>query len=977
MSYSNSQEMPFTGFLKRGCWAAVAGWDLPLEIACYYPWPNQPQVMLVVRDPAQVENCPEPYRGRLSGTPHCHCWTIDVTADLIVAAGPTREDVLHSLRPEGMEQTEAQATFPEGHPDFDPDLGVRAIARRYLNAGLSVLPIDRPGVSGEKARIKCPPGFVSWQASQKTRMSENDFVSFWGRGEPFGIGVACGDASGNLEVIDFDCLETFQRWVSRVETEHPELLSRLVIHQTPADGRHLLYRCGEIGGNTKLARRQDGFIEQDGKKSRNILTLIETRGVGGLIVMPGSPLDTHPSGRPYKIIQGSPETIPTIAPEDRAYLLETARSFNEYDGPDEAREKDTHDGEYEPDSDNPIDDFNQRASFQDILEPKGWSLESGDWEHGRVTLPGKDPRDGASATIGYSDLPILHVFTSSSELEPEANYTKFRLLAVFDHEGDFSAARRAIVEQGFGKEGREFLERRRVEERLEAALAKYEDGVPWDDPDTIEDEEEQPIRPEPQGAVISARSPLPTSRSILAQVWSHEGPVTLHQRGKTWLEWDGRRYRIIEDEDTRRPIWTWLERCRERVSDGEGGVREVPFCPNSKRVNEVMDALRSLCLLPDLNLPRYLGDDPDFPRPENVIAVTNGLLDVEAFLQGREDCLRSHTPLWLSTNVLPYRFVPGATCDRWRWFTDDVMGGDEEAVEFLQKWLGLNLVPDLRHQVIVIGPGSGSNGKGVFTDTAIAMLGEHNVATPTFSSLGERFGRACLLGKLAAFLPDAHLGRDTDSIRVLEFLKSVSGGDPVDIEEKNKPMMTGIRLSTRFTIMVNEMPKLPDASRGIGRRVRIVPFHQSYEGREDRDLRTKLRRELPGILLWALEGLRKLRQDGSLAQPAVGKAMYEEFLADCSPIHTFLRDYCEVGPEHSEDKEQFRKTLNTWLVENGHNTLCATTVTKKLRAANTRIGDGRLREGDKQVRVFTGVKLNPEGKLLLRNDTAMCAGRYA
>src|SRR5206468_1127081 len=159
------------------------------------------------------------------------------------------------------------------------------------------------------------------------------------------------------------------------------------------------------------------------------------------------------------------------------------------------------------------------------------------------------------------------------------------------------------------------------------------------------DEVPLPGRPEPPGAIISPKAPLPTARSLLAQVWSHDDQVTLSQRGKTWLEWDGRRYRIVEDEDVRRPIWTWLERCRERVPDGEGGVREVPVCPNSRRVNEVMDALRSLCLVPDLDLPRYLGDDPDFPRPEGLIALKNGLLDVDAYLRGRGDCLRPHTPL--------------------------------------------------------------------------------------------------------------------------------------------------------------------------------------------------------------------------------------------------------------------------------------------------------------------------------------------
>jgi putative DNA primase/helicase len=41
-------------------------------------------------------------------------------------------------------------------------------------------------------------------------------------------------------------------------------------------------------------------------------------------------------------------------------------------------------------------------------------------------------------------------------------------------------------------------------------------------------------------------------------------------------------------------------------------------------------------------------------------------------------------------------------------------------------------------------------------------------------------------------------------------------------------------------------------------RLAIVPFDVSFAGSEDRDLKTKLEAELPGIMLWALDGLDRL-----------------------------------------------------------------------------------------------------------------------
>jgi hypothetical protein len=42
----------------------------------------------------------------------------------------------------------------------------------------------------------------------------------------------------------------------------------------------------------------------------------------------------------------------------------------------------------------------------------------------------------------------------------------------------------------------------------------------------------------------------------------------------------------------------------------------------------------------------------------------------------------------------------------------------------------------------------------------------------------------------------------------------------------------------------------------------VLTFQNSFRDRMDTELRTRLAAELPGVALWALEGLRRLRANG-------------------------------------------------------------------------------------------------------------------
>ena len=54
---------------------------------------------------------------------------------------------------------------------------------------------------------------------------------------------------------------------------------------------------------------------------------------------------------------------------------------------------------------------------------------------------------------------------------------------------------------------------------------------------------------------------------------------------------------------------------------------------------------------------------------------------------------------------------------------------------------------------------------------------------------------------------------------------------------------------------------------GIWRRIRMIPFTENFEGREDAQLTDKLKQELPGILNWAVEGCLQWQRQGLRSTP--------------------------------------------------------------------------------------------------------------
>jgi hypothetical protein len=318
----------------------------------------------------------------------------------------------------------------------------------YRKLGLNVFPLRADGTRVPKGKWKAyhqekVPAFLLRRHFEDPRAAN-------------GIAGICGSTSGNLEVLDFDDVTVWKPWIRAVSKRLSGLFGYAPLVETPKGGRHLTYRCDQIEGNQVLAR--DDSAE---KKVR-----IETRGQGGFVVLPGSHPETHPTGRPYRLIGGNYAKIPTITPDQRRIVLEIARSFDQsppkrksQDVPRVAVDVATSPGVPLLEAGvTPWDDFNARGpSWEEMLTMAGW-IEVG--MAGDATMwrrPGKDS-GGASASTGHCG-DLFHVFSSNARpFEAGGTYSKFAVLTWLHFGGDFRHSTRALATLGFGHHRDEQIE---------------------------------------------------------------------------------------------------------------------------------------------------------------------------------------------------------------------------------------------------------------------------------------------------------------------------------------------------------------------------------------------------------------------------------------------------------------------------------------------------------------------------------------
>jgi putative DNA primase/helicase len=141
----------------------------------------------------------------------------------------------------------------------------------------------------------------------------------------------------------------------------------------------------------------------------------------------------------------------------------------------------------------------------------------------------------------------------------------------------------------------------------------------------------------------------------------------------------------------------------------------------------------------------------------------------------------------------------------------------------------------------------------------------------------------------------------------------------------------------------------------------IVHFKQSFIGQEDLTLEDRLKEELPGILLRAVAGWKRLMDRGHFRQPKSGSDALEEFKDKGNPVRPFVWQCCCVdSPLAETPRHVIYEAYQEWCRTHGEKPLADTVFGKKLKRCVRSIGDKLGTINGKRVWLYTGIALlNP------------------
>lgn len=428
------------------------------------------------------------------------------------------------------------------------------------------------------------------------------------------------------------------------------------------------------------------------------------------------------------------------------------------------------------------------------------------------------------------------------------------------------------------------------------------------------------------------------------------------------------RYRKISKGEFRAKMTASVQRTFDQQNIEDQKDTEKELKPAKKvtptLVNSVIEATRSLTLIPEhVELGTWIDDETRERR--NWIAMQNGILDVDALLaDGKlDEVLRDHSPAWFSTTRLPYPFDPAAKCPQWNAFLDYNLEGDPERIAILQEWAGYCLLPDTGQQRFLVLEGEGANGKSVYFAALEAMLGTDNVSHVPLEVFGDRFSKSQTLGKLANIAPDAgEIEKQSEGN-----LKSFTAGERMFFDRKG---IDGVEAypTARLMIGCNNRPRFSDKSDGVWRRMILIPFRITVPESKripnlDKPWWWEQSGELPGIFMWAVDGLDRLREQGTFSKSKIATAAVKVYRDELNPAGMFLDEMYIVD----KDPDSFYVTpqevydrYRRWCVDNGFAPMSITSFGKEVARRFPEVTKDRKKRGGVRANYYMRLRLKRE-----------------
>ncbi len=410
-----------------------------------------------------------------------------------------------------------------------------------------------------------------------------------------------------------------------------------------------------------------------------------------------------------------------------------------------------------------------------------------------------------------------------------------------------------------------------------------------------------------------------------------------------WLKWDGHHWAADEHNQAAAAAENVVDRLLEETADLSRQIDEAVKRKDKElrtklekqrdRIYRRIDKLRTErgrnpCLKFAISCRDPLTVTAEsLDRLGWVLPVQNGLIDLVTgkFREGRrEDFVTIVSPIsWQGYDV---------PRDLWVKYLLEVMNGEQEMVDYLQRLLGYAITGSTREHIMPVFWGKGRNGKGTLVKIMQHVMGPLAGTIQTEMLLYSRMQRSSagpspdimdLKGLRMAFASETEEGQRFSASKV----KWLTGGDQLVGRNLNEKKQLRFNPSHTVFLMTNDKPVVAGDDYAFWKRVHLIPFKLSYvvdkapedldefERIADPDMEEKLKTQAPGILAWLVEGCFKYQKEG-LNPPATVRDATLEYQQDEDLLGQFLEGYCEVKPGLKGKSSDIFDKFNRWFKEN-------------------------------------------------------------
>ncbi len=296
-----------------------------------------------------------------------------------------------------------------------------------------------------------------------------------------------------------------------------------------------------------------------------------------------------------------------------------------------------------------------------------------------------------------------------------------------------------------------------------------------------------------------------------------------------------------------------------------------------------------------------------FDQDRHAINLANGELKwTGSTWQFHPHCRESYR-----TTMLPVAYDPKAKAPRFERFLAEIFRDDEDQVQkscLAFEMLGYCLLSSCDYEKFFILIGPGANGKSVLMHILSKLVGPEHVSAVQPNQFDNRFQRAHLHGKLVNLVTEIAEGHEIADAQ----LKAITSGELTTAEHKHRPPFDFHPFST-CVFGTNHMPHTRDFSEALFRRAIIISFNRTfYEEEQDKALKVKLEKELPGILNLSLEALKGVLTRGVFTMPASTQEAKAEWRVECDQVAQFIEDRCNDIPGNQVESGHLFKTYQEW-----------------------------------------------------------------